>query len=518
MKNILRFFKSLFSLFTSLDTLRFIKFNLDKNKGMRHSNSNSIVLIEYTTMQSVILVVSLLTRVLRKKYQSPKFIAYTFNGNYNYYPHVSMVYKSFGVEIRQFKIGDHIKALARKKLFEIIQLNLNNDDLVELKVDGLMIGDLIYDHHLRHHNVPTLSIKDKLYQETLREGLEQFFFFREYIGNNIKAIHVTHQCYFNAFPLRIAAENNIEVFGCNESVCQRFSSDRFWCEDERLEYHAIFNLLTFEQKKDGLKWAKNRIDKRWSGEVGVDMHYSKKSAFSEINRNIRVIKKSDKIKILIATHCFFDAPNGFGLNLFPDFYIWLSTLGDISNKTDYDWYIKTHPDFIPGNNEILNEILSKYPRIKLLDQNTSHKQIVHDGIDFVLTIHGTVGFEYAAMGITVINASLINPHIGYDFNIHPSSRKEYINLLLNLTDKVKIEISNNDIYEFYYMRHYYFNTSDWLIPKPEDIKYNRLMSPDIYAVYINSIKNNDLEMNRRLLVFNNFVFSGEKIMMNQGYS
>ena len=68
------------------------------------------------------------------------------------------------------------------------------------------------------------------------------------------------------------------------------------------------------------------------------------------------------------------------------------------------------------------------------------------------------------------------------------------------------------------MRHYYFNTSDWLIPKPEDIKYNRLMSPDIYAVYINSIKNNDLEMNRRLLVFNNFVFSGEKIMMNQGYS
>ena len=517
MKNILRFFKSLFSLLTSLDTLRFIKFNLDKNKGMRHSNSNSIVLIEYTTMQSVILVVSLLTRALRKKYQSPKFIAYTFNGNYKYYPHVSMVYKSFGVEIRQFKIGDHIKELARKKLCEIIQLNLNNDDLVRLKVDGLMIGDLIYDHHLRHHNVPTLSIKDKLYQETLREGLEQFFFFREYIGNNIKAIHVTHQCYFNAFPLRIAAEKNIEVFGCHESVCQRFSSDRFWSGDEHLKYHAIFNSLTYEQKKDGLKWAKNRIDKRWSGEVGVDMPYSKKSSFTSFKENTPVLKQNKRVKILIAAHYFFDAPNGWGVNFFPDFCKWISELGEISNKTDYDWYIKAHPDKLPGNNEVLNGLVEQYPKITILDQETSHFQIVNDGIDFVLTVYGTIGFEYAAMGVTAINSSLNNPHICYKFNIHPKSKDEYVKLLLNLNNDNKLKINIEEVYEFYYMNHKHFNTNDWLILKPEDIKYNRLMSPDIYTLCINSIKNNDLEMNRRLLVFNNFVFSGEKIMMSQGY-
>ena len=67
------------------------------------------------------------------------------------------------------------------------------------------------------------------------------------------------------------------------------------------------------------------------------------------------------------------------------------------------------------------------------------------------------------MGRSVINASLFNPHISYDFNINPSSKKEYINLLLNLSDKVKIEINKNDVYEFYYMRNRYFNTDDWHI-------------------------------------------------------
>jgi hypothetical protein len=144
---------------------------------------------------------------------------------------------------------------------------------------------------------------------------------------------------------------------------------------------------------------------------------------------------------------------------------------------------------------------------------------VHDGIDFVLTMHGTVGFEYAAMGTTVINASLINPHIGYDFNIHPSSRKEYINLLLNLTDKVKIEISNNDIYEFYYMRHYYFNTSDWLLLNSDyyNNNHNKLMSSKIYGIYIDSIRNNKVEMNKRLNTFHEFVVGDDELMTHHGY-
>ena len=47
-------------------------------------------------------------------------------------------------------------------------------------------------------------------------------------------------------------------------------------------------------------------------------------------------------------------------------------------------------------------------------------------------MYGTIGFEYAAMNIPVINASLNNPHIAYDFNINPKTRENYQKILKNL--------------------------------------------------------------------------------------
>ena len=54
----------------------------------------------------------------------------------------------------------------------------------------------------------------------------------------------------------------------------------------------------------------------------------------------------DNIKVLICTHEFFDDPNSTGGLLFPDFYEWLKYLAQISNKTNYDWYIKPHIKFL----------------------------------------------------------------------------------------------------------------------------------------------------------------------------
>ena len=48
------------------------------------------------------------------------------------------------------------------------------------------------------------------------------------------------------------------------------------------------------------------------------MHYSNKSAYTNVYKQ-KLIKKSEKIKILIATHCFFDSPHSYGKNIFPDF-------------------------------------------------------------------------------------------------------------------------------------------------------------------------------------------------------
>jgi hypothetical protein len=196
-----------------------------------------------------------------------------------------------------------------------------------------------------------------------------------------------------------------------------------------------------------------------AGEVGVDMYYSSQSAFVR-KENKRVLRESSRIKILIAVHCFFDAPHPYGKNLFPDLYEWMTFLGKMSEKTDYDWYLKTHPDYLPANTPILEQFLNKYPKFTKIDHRTSHLQLVDDGLDFVLTVYGTVGFEYAVLGVPVINASTCNPHIRYNFNIHPRTVEEYENILLNLRNQ-KLDIDVNQVYEYYFMR-FINNTDNWL--------------------------------------------------------
>ena len=92
----------------------------------------------------------------------------------------------------------------------------------------------------------------------------------------------------------------------------------------------------------GIKNAKKRIKLRLSGKKAIDIWWAKKSSFGKINKK-RVLNQNNKFKFLIANHSFLDSPHVYGKHLFPDFYEWLNFLGKISDKSDCEWYIKTHP-------------------------------------------------------------------------------------------------------------------------------------------------------------------------------
>ena len=185
-----------------------------------------------------------------------------------------------------------------------------------------------------------------------------------------------------------------------------------------------------------------------------------------------LIKQNKKIKILIAPHDFFDAVHIFGKTLFPDFYHWMNHLGNLSENTDYDWYIKNRPNYPgkfkiyqPYTNQLIKELVEKFPRINILPNEYSHHQIIKEKIDFVLTCYGSVGVEYPFFGVPVINASVNNPHINYKFNIHPKTIKEYDYILKNLSKfkkNNKTYFSKNKIYEYYFMRNI-FTDREWLI-------------------------------------------------------
>lgn len=371
------------------------------------------------------------------------------------------VYASFGSDLDPHVVLTSEQTARADLLFDQLYSGLaTKDDIVDLNVNGVWIGDLVYDSFLMDRKKATIEIESRDFQDALRQSLGTFVYWEDYLNvNDVRAINVSHCVYNLAIPLRIAASREIPVFQINATHGYRLTPKNLFAYTDFHYFRERFRQLPMEVREAGLEEAARRIKRRFSGEVGVDMRYSTKSAYGDFMTH-RLLRESERKKILIATHCFFDSPHSYGRNLFPDFFEWLDFLGKLSEETDYDWYIKTHPDYLPGTMEIIQALVAKYPRFTLLPPDSSHHQIIAEGIDVALTVWGTIGFEYAMLGIPVINASVNNPHVAYDFNFHPRTVAEYRGLLMEV-GSLRLIIDKRQVYEYYFMQHIY-NTEDWL--------------------------------------------------------
>jgi hypothetical protein len=152
---------------------------------------------------------------------------------------------------------------------------------------------------------------------------------------------------------------------------------------------------------------------------------------------------------------------------------------------------------------------------KILPSDISHYQIIDEGINFALTVHGTIGAEYAYLGIPVINAGLNNPHIGYDFNIHAADVKSYEKILCNLESKLSIDLDKDAIHEFYYMRNIY-NSSKLYFQDYDKFNfeiggYKKQFSPKVYRYWIENAF--DIDRHKFILQkYANFIASNDKTM------
>lgn len=429
-----------------------------------------IVLFELSQLRSAQIGYSYLANALAEEYQA-RIVGYVpeFLGSWRRRLYFAFrravganpmnIFRSFGTTEFFHLVPTAAQKAKAKTLYDSILPRLKtNLDLERLSVDGILIGDLIYDNYLMKYRQPTIRRDSREFHEFLLLSLELFVAWNDYLdSHDVRAINVTHCVYNVAMPLRVAVKRGIPVYQVNVTHLYRLTEDKLFAYNDFFYFPERFSALPADVREAGIAEAKRRIERRFAGEVGVDMAYSTKSAYSDIKHD-RLLRPSSRKKILIATHCFFDSPHSYGNNTFPDFYDWLSFLGEMSEATDYDWYIKTHPDFLPGTKEVIDELVAKYPKFTLLPADASHHQIIGEGIDLALTVFGTIAFEYAALGIPVINASPSNPHIAYDFNFHARTIEEYRSLLLNL-DRLDLKINKQKIYEYYFMRHI-FSTED----------------------------------------------------------
>ncbi len=487
-------------------------YNYKTNKKIKNFNNkifqkksikkSGIILCEFSNNCSNQVAFSFLINGLKERNKSrcvayQNIIKYSFFQKIKIYIQKFLRYGNFGI-YKSFLVDDFILIKANKKIENaskkiaeemIPQINTKKD-LVDLRIFDVHIGDLIYDSYLRENEVPTFDVKEKKFRDFLIFSIKYFLYWKDFFENNeVKNLIITHTVYISTIPLRIAAKRNIISFQCNCHNIYKLSGNNLYAYSEFKTYKDDFKNLDEDLKIKGLKIAEEKIKQRFDGKVGVDMPYSKKSAFHKDFSAENVLSKSKKKKILIAAHDFFDAPHVYGANdIFTDFYEWFQFLKILSKKTDYEWYIKSHRDWFAKTDKILRDFAEKNSNFKVIPSDTSHFQIAKEGISCVLTVYGTIGWEYAYLGIPVINATIDNPHILYDFNLHAKNIKEYEDMVLNF-DKYKINYDKKNIFEFYLM-HNIIRRSDWLLEDMNEtidqIGYQSFSKTTFYKHFINS--------------------------------
>lgn len=161
-----------------------------------------------------------------------------------------------------------------------------------------------------------------------------------------------------------------------------------------------------------------------------------------------------------------------------------------------------HPAEFDRNKKILDNLLSGYDNFIILPKNTSHNQIVSAKIDVVLTVYGTVGYEYPFLDVPVINASFNGPHQAYSFNFHSKTKREYLNLLDNIPT-IKKNIINRkqklQICEYYFLKfmsqYHFINNLDNIMIRLKQ-NYN---TPIIFKEYIDQFNKKDFKVKEKEL-------------------
>ena len=445
---------------------QFISHNLINYKKKTYKNSNKILVEVYDYKPSTI-PISYLSNILAQKYQA-NIVGYYSNFPsmkkkfktlleiFNPYD-IKKIYKSFGVE--KFIIPKKSKHTAVEVLFTKIFKKINTkEDVLDIKFDGIVFGDLIYDEFLRSSNRMTINITSKQFQYFLKDAISLYLFWKNIFKlENFKSVIISHHVYFMGFVSRIAIFKNIPVYSIGITNIQYLTKLNQSKHCAFKSYSEVFKKFDISLQKKLLIDAEKKLTNRFSGEKDIKLLMDRHTDRDFYNKNIstKKILSKNRFKVLISAHQFSDAVHVYGYKfLFDDFYEWIDFLGKCIEKTDYDWYIKFHPSEHEKNYKHINYFSKKYPKFKILPNDVTNNQLIKEKIDIVLTVYGSVGHEYPLFGIPVINASNEGPHKSFDFNVYPKNFKEYEKIILNLdkVPKVKVKLIKRKIYLYYLMR------------------------------------------------------------------
>lgn len=387
-------------------------------------------------------------------------------------PLYEKIYASFGAQpgLCLDTLGRNPKAEALAR--DIVAGLKNKWDVAGITVDGVLIGDLIYDTYLRAGPHATVNLEDPRLSEIIAHAVHIFVASRDYLARHrVVAVIPDHIVYiFCGILVRQALAAGIPVYLAYPNA--NFYLHRIDTDPEGFQipprwpypaYKRLFAEIPPDQQESARARGRAELEHRFSQRGAGALKYG--SGYGHPQEG-PVFQDGGKDRILILLHDFCDAVHNYRHMLFPDFYEWIHFLLARAEQTDFDWYVKPHPNLlctdIPGrdaliltNGDVIAELRAKYPKIHFLHPSVSNQRIMDAGVRAMFTVYGTGGHEFAYFGIPVVNSG-DNPHCAYNFNLHPRTIEEY-ECCIREANCLHVEMRREEIEEYVYMNYIHFS-------------------------------------------------------------
>lgn len=432
------------------------------------------------------------------------------------------VFRSFGVTKFLLPSG---KSSANNNVDELFQnfASLQKNQMLEWKINDVILGDLFYDWHLRKRSLATIDSEDYTFKNDFIEFVNTFFWWSAYLRKNkVDSIFVSHTVYTQGVLVRLGLKLDVNVFLVGADRIYRLSEKDLFSDREFIYYEPSAK-SQFGYEID-LDRGHRSIASLRAGNNQISMAHSLVSGYSG-SINQQIVNEPGKVNVLIAAHCFSDNPHAMGVNLFADFSDWIHFLGAKSRTQGpkFNWYIKEHPAFNESDTRHFYRILEKYPHMKIVRRENSNLALFNQGIQVVLTTYGTIAFEAAYEGILVINASLNSPHVKYPFSVSPPNIQEYDKAIENIPHLLnQFEIDKNSVAHFFDIHHVRRSSNLYFAEKyPELLRfiggYDRLFSAtSVFDYWLNHYISNQIDTDLHE-AFLNFYESREYFLFNVGH-
>lgn len=350
--------------------------------------------------------------------------------------------------------------------FRNISSYFSIEKLFFLEIDGIYIGDIVYDEYLRDYHEGTVKRINLRYLKKLTEAYYLMFLIKGiYKKNRYEYVLVNHHCYIRqVLMIRIALKLNIKVLiiasTCIKKIDQsnvKYLMDRpnpyifNKCKQDDRVMKKLFDTNVSFSMEDYLAVTMGFLN-------NTDMHTNEE--FSMFKKQLDTSKSKNLKIVVVAAHCFVDNVTGADgrTSFFRDYFIWLdeTVRRSVLNKNILV-VLKKHPQEYKISSKVSSDdVFDKYKNESNIIKCPNNLKISQfsEYVDTVITSRGSVGNELSQLGIPVLiggNGNAI--YSGFDFAIEPKDRSDYFQFIdnIHLIDKLNdSQILNSMIYKQLY--------------------------------------------------------------------